>query len=97
MSPIRQPSPGPTHVQCVIQNPKATNYCLLPPISQSIPASFSSISPQSSSDLVTDHGDMIDKTIKHVTHIINEILLTSNVSNTTKNASNGPPHNNIPN
>ena len=72
--------------------PKSTNNCLSPPISQNTPASISSILPQSSSDLDTDHGDMIDETMKHVTHTINQTLLTSNVSSTTTNkASNDPP------
>ena len=65
---IRLPSPGPTSVHSAIQNPKATNNCKPPPINQSTPTSISSISPQSSLDLDTDHGDMIDETIKHVTH-----------------------------
>ena len=91
MPPIRQPSAGPTHVHGAIQNPKATNNCLPPLISQNTPTSISSISPQSTSDLDTDHGDMIDKTIKHVTHTINQTLLTSNISNATDNkASNDP-------
>ena len=63
MPPIRQPSPGPTHVHGAIQNPKTTNNYLPPPISDSMPESISSISPQSSSDLDTDHGDMIEKNI----------------------------------
>ena len=35
-----------------------------PPICQSIPEASSLIQTQSSSDLDTDQGDMIDKTIK---------------------------------
>ena len=67
------------------QNPKATNNFLPPLISHSTPASISSILPQSSSNLDTDHGDMIDETIKHFTHTINQTLLTSNVSSATTN------------
>ena len=70
MTPIRQPSPGPTHVHSAIQNPKTTYICLPLPINQSTLASITSISPQSGSDLDTDHGDMIDETIKHVTQTI---------------------------
>ena len=92
MPPIRQPSPDPTHVHGAMQNPKATNNYLPPPISQSTPTSICSIWPQSSLDLDTDHGDMIDETIKYVTHTINQTLLTSNASNTNTNkVSNYPP------
>ena len=64
--PIRQPSKDPISVHGAIKNPKATNNCLPPPINQSTLASISSISGKSSSQLDTDHGDMIDETIKHV-------------------------------
>ena len=90
--PIKQPSPGPTCVHGAIQNQKAINNCLPPPISQCTLASISSISPQSSSDLDTDHGDMIDETIKHITHTTNQTLLASNIGNTTTDkASSDPP------
>ena len=62
MPPIKQPSPGPTHVHGTIKNPKATNNSLSPPISQNTPTSIISTSPQSSLDLDTDHGDMTDET-----------------------------------
>ena len=80
MLPIRQPSPCPTHVHGATQNTKATINYLPQPVSQSTQASISSISPQSSSDLDTDHGDMIDETIKQVRHTINQTLLTSNAN-----------------
>ena len=97
MPPIRQPSPGPTSMHATTQNPKATNNCIPAPVNQSSPASISPISPQSRSDLGTDHGDMIDETIKHVTQTIEQTLLTSNVSNTSTNRiCNDPPHENTP-
>ena len=41
---------------------------------------------------------MIDETIKHFTHTINQTLLTSNTCNTcTNKVSNDPPHNDTPN
>ena len=52
---IRQPSPGQMCVHGATQNPRATNSYLPPPLNQSTPASISSISPQSSMDLDTDH------------------------------------------
>ena len=78
---MRQPSPGPTIVHDTTQNSQTTNH--LPPIiSQSTPASINSISPQSRSELDTNHGDMIDETIKHVTQTHNQILMTSNQHST---------------
>ena len=68
MPPIRQPPPSPTCVYGAILDPEATDSCLPPAISQSTPASISSISPRSRLNLDTDHGDMIDETIKHITH-----------------------------
>ena len=96
MCPIRQPSPCQTHVHGANKNPKATNNCLPLPIIQSTPASITSISPQSSSDPDTDHGDMIDDTIKHVTPTINQTLMTSNVSNTCTNKTSNDPYDNTP-
>ena len=96
MPSIRQPILGPTHVHGAIQNPKATNNYLPSPISLSTPASISSISPQSSSDLDTNHGDKRYETIKQVTHTINQILLTLNTCNTSTNKVSNDPHDNIP-
>ena len=50
-----------------------------------MPASVSPVSPQSSSELDTNHGDMIDETIKHVTQTINQTLMTSDPYNTNTN------------
>ena len=66
--------PGPAHVHGATQNPIATCNYLPPPISQRTPASISSISSQSSSELDTDQGDMIDKTIQHVTQTLKQTL-----------------------
>ena len=83
---LREPTPGPTHVHSAIQNPKTTNNYLPAPVGYSTPASISSISPQSSSYLDTNHGDMIDDIIKQVTHTINQNLLTSNAGNNSTNS-----------
>ena len=96
MPTIRQPPPGQTHVHGVILNQKATNNCLPPSISQSTPVSISSISPESSSDLDTGHGDTIDETIKHVKHTINQTLLTSSITNATANKASNGLHDNMP-
>ena len=71
MPPLGQPSPGPTHVHDATQNPKPNTNDLPNPVSQSAPASICPTSPQSSLELDTDHGDMIDETIKHVQHTLN--------------------------
>ena len=90
--PIRQPPSGPTCVHDAIQKSKVANICLPPPVSQSTPASISSISPQSSSDLDTDHGDIIDETIKKVTQSINQTLCASNIGGSTTNIASNNPH-----
>ena len=58
---------------CMVQPKiqKTTNY-IPPPIRQSTPASTSSIAPESSLELDTNHCDVIDETIKHVTHTHNQ-------------------------
>ena len=57
--------------------------------------SISSISPQSSSELNTDHGDMIDETIKQFTQTLNQTLMASNQhsTNTNKDPINTPHDN----
>ena len=67
MPTIKQPSSGPTGVQNINNNSTPTVDSLPPTMCQSTPEASSSISVQSSSKLYTDQGDMIDKTIKHVT------------------------------
>ena len=83
-SPIRQPSPGPAHVHGKTKHPKTTNH--LPPlISQSTQTSINSISPQSSWELDTDHGDMIDGKLKHITQTLNQNFIPSNPCSTNTN------------
>ena len=83
MPHIRQTSPGPTNVQSKNYNLTPTKDSLPPPIHQITPEAISSISAQSSSGLDTDQGDMIDETIKHVTHKLNQTILTSDIGITT--------------
>ena len=59
MPSIRQSPPGQICVHSAIQNSKPNGICFLPPINQSTPASIRSILQQSSSDLDTDQGDII--------------------------------------
>ena len=68
-----------------VQNSKINGIFLLPPINQSTPALVSSLLPQSSSDLDTDQGDIIDETIKQVTQSINQMLLKTSTGNSTSN------------
>ena len=48
-------------------------------------SSVSSILPQSSSDLDTDQGEIIDEAIKQVTHSVNQMLLKTSTGNSTIN------------
>ena len=80
-NPIKWPSPGPTHVHSATQNLKSTNH-LPTPLSQSTPASISPVLSQSSLELDIDHGDMIDETIKHIAHTLNQSLIMPNPCNT---------------
>ena len=56
-----------------------------PFISQSTPVSISSISPKSSLELDTEHGNMTDEIITHITHIFKQILMAPNQHNINKN------------
>ena len=95
---IREPPLGPIHVHGAIQNSNVNGICLPPPINQSTPALFSSISPQSSSDLDTDQGDMIEETIKQVTWSVNQTLLKTSTGNPTSNLTkNNPQYDRIAN
>ena len=73
--PLLDSHPGPIHVHGTIQNSKVKGVCLPPPINQCTPVSVSSILQQSTSDLDTDHGDIIDETIKQVAQSVNWTLL----------------------
>ena len=55
------------HVYGAIWNSKVNGIFLPPPINQGTPELVSYILPQSSSDLDTEWGNMIDETIKQVT------------------------------
>ena len=85
MPSIREPPSGPMHVHGVVQNSKINGICLPPPINQSTPASLSSSPPQSSSDLDTDQGVIIDETIKQVAQSVNQMLLKTIIGNSTNN------------
>ena len=80
MPHIRQPSPGPTHVQSINYNLTPTNDSLPPPIHQSTLEAIGLISAQSISEMDTDQGDMIDETIKYVMHKLNKTILTPDTS-----------------
>ena len=55
--------------------------------------SVRSILQQSSSDLDTDQGDIIDEKIKQVAQSVNQILFKTSKGNTTSNLTqNDPPH-----
>ena len=61
-------------------------------------SSVSSILPQSSSDLGTDQGDIIDEAIKQVALLVNQMLLKTSTGNPTSNLTqNDLPHNKIQN
>ena len=66
--------------------------CLPLPVNQSTPALVSSISQQSSSDLDTDQGVIIDETIKQVIQSVNQMLLKTNTSNPISNLTPNIPH-----
>ena len=57
-----------------VQNLKNNGICFPPPINQSTPVLVSTVLPQSSSDLDTDQGQIIDKTGKQVVQIVNQML-----------------------
>ena len=94
--PIIQPTPGQTHMHSVTQNVKFTSH-LPTPLSQSTSASISPVSPQWSSELDTNHGDMIDETIKLVTQTLNQTLIMPNPCNTKTNRDLINPNDNISN
>ena len=65
---LHMPSIRQAQYMCMVQFKikKINGICFPPPINQSTPVSVSSISPQWSSDLDIDQGDIIDETIKQV-------------------------------
>ena len=71
---------------------------LPPPVSQSTLALVSSILSQTSSDLDTDQGDIIDETIKQVAQTVNQMLLKSSTGKPTSPLTqNDPPHDYVTN
>ena len=91
MASIRQPPSGLICVHGAIQNSKLNGMCLSLPVNQSIPASISSISPQSSSDLDTDQDDIIGETIKQVAQSVNQMLLMTNTGNSISTLTQNDP------
>ena len=66
-------------MQSINYNPTPTLDSLPPPIHQSTPKAISLTSAQSNSELATDQDDMIHETIKHVSHKLNQTILTSDI------------------
>ena len=54
-------------------------------MNQCTPAWVSSVLPQSSSDLDTDQGEIIDETMKQGAQSINQMLLKTTAGNVTSN------------
>ena len=77
--PIKQPSPGPTHVQSLNDNLTPIVDSLPPPICQSTQEAISSIQTESSSDIDMDQDGMINKTIKQVTHKLYQTILIPDI------------------
>ena len=67
------------------QNSNLNGICPPPPINQSTAVLVSSILLQSSSDLDTDQGEIIDETIKQVAQSGNQMLLKTTMGNSTSN------------
>ena len=88
---------APLCVYGAIQNSKLIGICLPPSINQSTAASVSSISPQPSSDLDTDQGDIIDETIKQVAQSVNQTLLKTSTDNPVSSLTQNGPRNNVTN
>ena len=62
------------------------------PVNQSAPVSISSILPQSSSDIDTDLGNIIEKTIKQVTQSVNQALLKTSTGNPISSLTQNDPY-----
>ena len=54
-------------------------------MNQSTPALVTTILPQSSSDLDTDQGEIIDETLKQVAQTVNQMLLMTNTGSPASN------------
>ena len=89
---IGQLPPGPIHVQSTVQMlvKKST------PISKRTPASVSTISPKSCSDLDTGQDEIINEMLRKVAQTFNQTLLMAMADNPTSNLdSNSVPHDSI--
>ena len=82
---IRQPPLGPIYMHSAVQNLKNNGICLPSPINQSTPVVVSTISSQSSSELDTDQGWIIDETMKQVIQTVNQTLLKTTTCHPTSN------------
>ena len=78
---IKQPPTGPNGEQNITASPINVANNLPPPISQSAPETYCTTSAQSSSELDTGHGNMLDETIKQVTHKLHQTTVTSDIDN----------------
>ena len=76
LPPIMQ-LPGPNHKWSIPNSPTTINNTFHHP--SATPEVISLTSAQSSSELDTDQGDMLDKTIKQVTHKLHETILTLDI------------------
>ena len=80
-----------------VQNLKDNGICLPLPINQSTQALVSIILPQSSSDLDTDQGEIINETIKQVVQMENQTLLKTTTGSPSSNLNlRNTSHNNTP-
>ena len=78
LPPIKHP-PGPNHKWSITNSPTTTNNSLPPPICKNTLKANSMTLAHSNSELDTDQGDMIDKTIKQVMFILHHTILTSDI------------------
>ena len=81
---IRQSPPGPICVQSTVKNIEKNIYLPLP-ISQRTQALVGTILSQSSSDLDTDQGEIIDEVLKKVAQTFSQTLLMTTTSYPTSN------------
>ena len=78
---IKQPPKGPNCKQSITNSHTTATNSLPPPICQSNIQTNYLTSAQSSSEMDTDQCDIIDDTIKQVTHKLHQTIVTSNIDN----------------
>ena len=78
---IGQPPPGPLCVHSTEQNLERKIFTYYCQSNQSTPASLSTILPQSSSDLDTDKGEIINEMLKQVVQAFNQMLCKTTTGN----------------